>query len=106
MCVNVRVEELTVVLCTCRDEKVRKLEQQLRNAYGSLGRAALRASGGALRDGVEGSVRISRIGLAATQAPVAQSLDEAIEVKQQRRALLVEQLTCSTTVPNTDVEAF
>jgi hypothetical protein len=63
-----------------RDEKIWKLEQQLRNAYGSLGRAALRASGGAARDAVEGSVRISRIGLAAAQAPVAQSMDEAMEV--------------------------
>jgi hypothetical protein len=64
-----------------REEKVRKLEQQLRNAYGSMGRAALRATGGASLDvGVAGSVRISRIGLAAAQAPVAQSLDETIEV--------------------------
>jgi hypothetical protein len=63
----------------CREEKIRKLEQQLRTAYGSLGRAALRASG-PVPDGLTGSVRVSRIGLAATQAPVAQSLDETIEV--------------------------
>lgn len=63
----------------CREEKIRKLEQQLRTAYGSLGRAALRASGPA-PDGLAGSVRVSRVGLAATQAPVAQSLDETIEV--------------------------
>lgn len=56
------------------------MEQQLRTAYGSLGRAALRASGGPAPDGLSGSVRVSRIGLAATQAPVAQSLDETIEV--------------------------
>jgi SpoU rRNA methylase family enzyme len=62
----------------CREEKILKLEQQLRNAYGSMGRAALRASGNAALEGVAGSVRISRLG--AVNALVAQSLDETIEV--------------------------
>lgn len=65
----------------CREEKIRKLEQQLRNAYGSMGRAALRASGSTAPDGMGSSVRISRIGLAAAQAPVGQSLDETLEVR-------------------------
>lgn len=65
-----------------REEKIRKLEQQLRNAYGSMGRAALRATAGESAEGVlgGGSVRISRVGRAAAQAPVGQSLDEAVEV--------------------------
>lgn len=70
-----------LIIWLCREEKIRKLEQQLRNAYGSMGRAALRASGNTAPDGVSGSVRISRIGLAAAQAPVGQSLDETLEVR-------------------------
>lgn len=75
-----------VLLCSLcvlayREEKIRKLEQQLRTAYGSLGRAALRASGGQ-QEVVAGSslLRISRLGLAASEAPVGQSLDETIQV--------------------------
>lgn len=52
-----------------RDERIRKLEHQLRGAYGGLSRAAMRASAAAAAGSAKGAggVRVSRVGLGTSQ---------------------------------------
>lgn len=59
-----------------RDERIRKLEAQLRGAYSGLSRAAVRASMAAPSGGDGAGVRVSRVGLGAMAAGAHTSLED------------------------------
>jgi transposase len=61
-----------------RDERIRKLEAQLRGAYNGLSRAAVRSSMAAAAAGDAGGVRVSRVGLGAVAGGVHGSLEAVI----------------------------
>jgi hypothetical protein len=61
-----------------RDERIRKLEAQLRGAYSGLSRAAVRSSMAAPAAGDSVGVRVSRVGLGAVAAGAHSSLEDVL----------------------------